>query len=184
MKTLKACLVILCLLHVSAVGTPQSSGANLFMAREIWKSIPGWPNYKASNLGLIKNNHRLLKQSIIKKGYLVVGLSHNGFIKQFKAHRLVMFAFKGVSHLDVHHVNEIKTDNRLSNLRYCTQRQNVTWYHKKRKSSSKYMGVSWHSRAKIWHAQIHIKGKKIHLGDYRSEYKAHLAYKAALKKIE
>lgn len=37
MKTLKICLVILCLLHVRAVGLPQFSGANFFMKNFISK---------------------------------------------------------------------------------------------------------------------------------------------------
>ena len=49
--------------------------------------------------------------------------------------------------------------------------------------SSKYTGVSWFKRDKIWMSRIKIKGKLKHLGNFDSEFKAHLAYEDALEEL-
>jgi ribosomal protein L15E len=58
-----------------------------------------------------------------------------------------------VDHID----NNIKTDNRLENLQLITQRENVSKDIKN--TSSKYIGVCWHKKAKKWRSSIQINGK-------------------------
>jgi len=109
---------------------------------EIWKDIPGYEGlYQASNLGQIRSlnryvdnqqngiGQRLVKGRILKPylagaGYMYVVISINQKKKKHLIHRLVMSSFVGESDLTVNHINEIKTDNRLSNLEYCTQMDN------------------------------------------------------------
>ena len=59
--------------------------------------------------------------TITKDGYCYVNFNK----KKAKVHRLVMAAFLGVSKQDVHHINEVKTDNNLSNLMYMDTAQNT-----------------------------------------------------------
>lgn len=102
---------------------------------EIWKvidhpSIGYYPNYMVSNMGRVKSlNYRrtggekLLKQSKIKFGYLLVGLrKKNEKQKWILVHRLVALMFiKNPDNLPcINHKDENKTNNRLENLEFCS----------------------------------------------------------------
>lgn len=104
------------------------------LKNEIWKPIPNYEGrYEASNLGRIKSiiiRHNFPKPRIIKSksngdGYLQLNL-YNKFHKRkmFSVHRLVMFAFHGISDLQVNHKNGDKSNNRIDNLEYVTQTEN------------------------------------------------------------
>jgi DNA-binding XRE family transcriptional regulator len=100
---------------------------------EIWKDVPGYEGrYQVSNLGRVKSlnynqtgKERIMKEVGNSSTYLRVGLCKYGKVKTNKIHRLVMLAFVGESDLQVNHKNGIKTDNRLKNLEYCTQLENI-----------------------------------------------------------
>ena len=112
---------------------------------EIWKDIPGYEGkYQASSLGRIKSLERTvcssnqaatfdftLKERILrpgnrdKCGHMSVVL--NDPRKAYGVHQLVMLAFAGEppSGFYVLHNNGNPADNRLSNLRYDTQSENL-----------------------------------------------------------
>lgn len=100
---------------------------------EIWKDIPNYEGYyQVSSLGRVKSLNynrtrkpRVLKQGLDGYGYPKSCISKDGKAKNIRVHRLVMLAFKGKSELQVNHINGIKTDNRLENLEYCTQSENI-----------------------------------------------------------
>ena len=104
------------------------------MEEEIWKSIKGYEGlYEISSLGRVKSlNYRgtgkekLLKNIEDYKGYLTVTLTKNGKQKQFKVHRLVAEAFipnpEGKPCID--HINTIRNDNRIENIRWVTYEEN------------------------------------------------------------
>lgn len=80
--------------------------------------------------------------------------------------------------LTVDHINQVKWDNRRSNLRLATASQNrgniKGW------SKSGYKGVTWSQYT--WQAAIHIGGKRIALGRFRDPKDAARAYnEAAIK---
>ena len=104
---------------------------------EVWKDIPKFEGlYQASNLGRIKslpklvNNRfkdiskaeRILKPSKGKNGYLRVVLMKDGIKKYCLVHRLIAKTFlpNNLKLEQVNHKNEIKTDNRVENLEWCT----------------------------------------------------------------
>ena len=110
---------------------------------EIWKDIKGFEGiYQVSNIGRVKNlerkvkcknnSYRVIKEKILKPnkskhtGYYMVTLSKNGKQNTYSVHRLVATAF-----LDnpenkpcVDHINTIRTDNRIENLRWVSYEEN------------------------------------------------------------
>lgn len=98
--------------------------------------------------------------------------------KSFLMHRVIMNAPVGY---DVDHINGDGLDNRRSNLRVVTRRENSQNQHIKRKS--KYVGVTYDKRPNIrkhWYSRIHINGKTIHLGSFLHEKDAGKAYDSKL----
>lgn len=94
---------------------------------EEWRYIEGYNGkYQVSNMGRVKslrdNNgkprEKILRQGKMKNGYLYVVLCKNGKVKNLQVHRLVAIAFipNTNNYPTVNHNNEIKTDNRVSNL--------------------------------------------------------------------
>lgn len=83
--------------------------------------------------------------------------------------------------LVVDHVNGNRLDNRRSNLRVVTQRQNTSNGPKHRDGKS--VGVSWHKRNNKWIAHIFVDGKLRHLGYFKNIESGHNAYLAALARL-
>ncbi len=68
---------------------------------------------------------KILKQKPNNYWYLPICVLLNWNKKIYKVHRLVMLAFHWPSDLQVNHKNWIKSDNKLENLEYCTQSENL-----------------------------------------------------------
>ena len=82
----------------------------------------------------------------------------------------------------VGHMNGNGLDNRKSNLRICTNAQSRMNAQKRTKGTSKYKGASWHKLEQRWISKIKMNGETIHLGYFKNEQEAAIAYdNAALK---
>lgn len=99
--------------------------------------------------------------------------------RQWRAHRLIFLWHHGYIPEILDHVNGIKSDNRIENLRPANLTENNRNRKPQPNSTSKYLGVSWDRRLKRWVARI---GKK-HLGCFKDEDDAARAYDAASKRI-
>lgn len=104
------------------------------MSKEIWKDVVGYESlYMVSNYGRVKslwfNKEKILKQAIGKNGYLCVNLAKSGKQSVKNVHRLVAMAFiENQLNLGyVNHIDEIKTNNNVNNLEWCTFEYNVNY---------------------------------------------------------
>jgi hypothetical protein len=155
------------------------------MEKEIWKTIPGYNDYEVSDIGNVRSlkfeKVRGLEKCIVN-GYFMVNLCKGGKRKTFHVHRLVAMGF--LAHIPdghnlvVDHINENPLDNRLSNLRIVTHRNNLS-----RRKRDLPTGVSWNKRTKKYRAYIQIDGKQIHLGYFSTPEEASEAYQKALQEI-
>ena len=162
--------------------------------KEIWMDVPGYESiYKVSNLGNLKSlnyNHTkkeklISNKSINKSGYCGVSLYKNKKKRQYNIHQLVAMAFLGhkieAKGLVVNHINFNKIDNRVENLELVTSRENGNLKHKK--STSKYVGVSWDNTHKKYRARINVNKFDESLGLYSCEKKASDAYQRRLAEL-
>lgn len=93
-------------------------------------------------------------------------------------HRLIMIATPSQ---EIDHKNGNGLDNRRSNLRIVTRRQNQQNQRPQRNASSIYKGVSWDKSTGKWIAIIKADGKQYNLGRFRDEIKAATVYDNAAR---
>ena len=74
---------------------------------------------------------------------------------------------------EIDHINGDRSDNRWSNLRNVTHRENrANSYGWSKKTSSKFIGVCKQTGSDRWKAQASVNGKAKHLGLFDSEIEA------------
>ena len=112
------------------------------MEKEIWKDVRGYNGkYKVSNMGRVKS-YKKRKSSILKpilneKNYYYIELYSNGCRKKYLLHRLVLETFKGLGIYPnncCNHIDCDKTNNKLSNLEWCTNTENTKHYYQFKKT--------------------------------------------------
>lgn len=112
---------------------------------EQWKDIRGYEGlYQVSNTGKVKALERtfcsgknacivkrypehIMKPRYYKIGYVYVGLCQDGIVQKFKVHRLVATAFvpNPQNRPCVDHINGVRDDNRVENLRWVDAFENM-----------------------------------------------------------
>ena len=95
---------------------------------EVWKPFPTDPRYHVSNMGRVTGaTDVLLKVKIINDGYQSFKYWNDGKLVDVKVCRAVMQTFVGALPKGkvTRHLNGNPADNRLLNLVYGTQKQNV-----------------------------------------------------------
>jgi hypothetical protein len=177
----------------AAVATTVTTTTNTVNAvttsveEEVWKVVQGFPNYRISSLGKVKNTTtgRVLRPARDTQGYVMICLSRDGVAKRYLVHRLLALYFiPNVNNLPfVDHANQQKADNRLSNLRWCTRGENVrNGKQRKRKRGEDEMveiplkGVT-RTPSGHWAATITTTdGQQKHLGHFKTCTEARIAY--------
>ena len=110
---------------------------------EKWKMIKGYKGlYEVSNYGRIRSlermaqrrgqspkpvSNRILKPILSSRGYLKCSLSKRGRVRVIYVHRIVLETFNGISSTKTvtNHKNFNQKDNRITNLEWVTQKENV-----------------------------------------------------------
>lgn len=111
-------------------------------------------------------------------GYLVGRMSEG---KAF-AHRIAWVIYHGEWPDEVDHINGIRTDNRISNLRNVTKALNARNLSLSSRNKSGFKGVSWNQRCGCWQAHIRLDGKTRYLGLFHDVNEAAKAYRDAAPK--
>lgn len=83
---------------------------------------------------------------------------------------------------DVDHINMDKTDNRASNLRLASRRDNMNNLTATKANRSGFIGVYWAARERKWVSAITIDYKFIFLGHFDDPASAAMAYNVACEK--
>jgi hypothetical protein len=96
--------------------------------------------------------------------------------KIIKLHRFIMGNPPGMV---VDHQDGNRLNNRKSNLRICTVRQNNMNIRITKLNKSGYRGVSFSKKARKWRATISLNGKHLHLGYFAFPGAASVAYEEA-----
>lgn len=141
----------------------------------------------------VYQNGNLLWKSKIPKSRVEIGsiagcIDTDGYRKiqvngkSYRAHHLIWcFVHGSMPDAEVDHINHIRDDNRIENLRPCVRRENSYNRAISKNNKSGYKGVSFAKSMpdKCWYASIKIDGKSRNLGYYETPELAHNAYKSA-----
>jgi hypothetical protein len=91
-------------------------------------------------------------------GYVVVEIGR----RKYQAHRLVWVMHHGpIQSGEIDHINRVKSDNRIENLRLATRSQQQGNSGVWRTNKSGYRGVTWNCASKKWAARVYANGRQI-----------------------
>ena len=96
---------------------------------KVWVPAKDLPTYEVSNEGDVRNvkTGRIIKQHINGRGYPSLALRKDKQQITKVTHRLIADSFFDGDHegLDVNHRDGNKTNNYISNLEWCTRKENI-----------------------------------------------------------
>lgn len=113
------------------------------------------------------NNHR-----VCYVGKEAGVIHHAGYVKltlmsrPVVAHRLAWALFVGDPPAEIDHINGVRNDNRLENLRAATRAQNMHNAKVKSCSASGQKNVQWDAQAGKWRVRVRVDGKRHHIGRF------------------
>jgi len=122
-----------------------------------------------SETGLIYNRFGKIVKSNDKDGYIRFGLTVNKKTYGIGGHQFAWYYMYKECIEQIDHINGIKNDNRIFNLRSVTNQQNQ-W----NRTTAK--GYSFFKRDNKWQSKIKLNNKTIFLGLFKTEEEARNAY--------
>tara|TARA_R110000772_G_scaffold5454_8_gene19525 strand:+ start:1406 stop:1927 length:522 start_codon:yes stop_codon:yes gene_type:complete len=122
--------------------------------------------------GSLRN--KITRNSRALKGGIAGSRHHTGYFQVqvegtlYMVHRLIWNMFHGAIEdaYEIDHINHIRDDNRIQNLRIVTRQGNRRNQSRSKKNTSGVIGVSRYNPRNKWQSQIKVNGKNIHLGFY------------------
>ncbi|WP_046239044.1 HNH endonuclease [Delftia tsuruhatensis] len=104
--------------------------------------------------------------------------------KLYSAHRLAWLYVNGEWPDGlIDHINRVRDDNRISNLRVVTRAENNQNIGMLKTNTSGYRGVHYDARGRKWRASITVENKKVSLGSHLTPEKAYEAYVDAARRL-
>lgn len=95
--------------------------------------------------------------------------------RNYRAHRVVYFLAHGVWPVDVDHIDGVRTNNSVVNLRNVTRGQNM--------QNKVYAGCYLCKATGKWRAEIRVAGVRTRLGRFQTQELAHTAYLNAKREL-
>ncbi|TKU44556.1 HNH endonuclease [Citrobacter sp. wls714] len=149
-----------------------SNGALIWKERPVhhFKSKRGFNSFNTQFAGKIAGRCNC-------RGYWQVGLSGHRLLN----HRVIWMMFHGdiPQDYEIDHVNHVKGDNRIENLRLVTHMENGKNQSAGKNNKSGFNGVLKSKEGNRWRAFISVNRKKIHLGSFLTKQAAIQARKSA-----
>lgn len=114
--------------------------------------------------------------NIGKNGYVRISINN----KRHYAHRLAWLYIYGELPINcIDHINRIKTDNRIENLRAVNKSENAQNASLRKNKIVELRGVAFYKNTDKYRARIRFKGKEMHLGIFQTKEQAYAAYQKA-----
>lgn len=101
--------------------------------------------------------------TVAPDGYLRVGFNK----RQYLVHRVIFLYHHGFLPECLDHINGIRSDNRIENLRPATKYENICNSKFRSDNTSGVKGVNWNKIKNRWQARIFVNKKVISLGYYK-----------------
>lgn len=115
---------------------------------------------------------------LLKTGYRSIHVSG----RRYQEHRLIYLWHHGCMPKQIDHINRMKCDNRIDNLRPADHSKNQM-NTEARTNESGFRGVRFVPKTGRWAARIYMDGKEIRIGTFSTPEEASAAYKAEAQKL-
>jgi hypothetical protein len=125
--------------------------------------------------GDVKNKKGLIYKSRLTNGYLVIKMVDKKNQIVLLSHHFAWYCIYNEIVKEIDHINNVRDDNRIINLRSVTSQENKF-------NNSKAKGYSFYKRSQKWKSRIKINGIDIHLGYFETELEARMSYLKAKEK--
>ena len=116
--------------------------------------------------GVFTRTTVLGKEADASDGYVRIKIGG----KTWMAHRLAwIYKYGSIPEgYQIDHINGVRHDNRISNLRLATQAQQCQNRKKRSNNTSGHVGVTFNKALQAWAARVNVDGERIHLGYFAS----------------
>lgn len=127
---------------------------------------------------------RVARNNRVKVGQEAGSVSSNEYLhigidgRQYLAHRLAWLHVHGEwPNGQIDHINRVKTDNRLSNLRACSPRENSRNRKIRCDNKSGVPGIHWSNKKNAWGTSVAVAGRQVSAGYFNDLGSAEQAIK-------